>query len=257
MKNVSYSLILAICLCLYGCLGPLTETYYFYESLVSVYENVDYSEEVEVERVSSFPHRVVVRIPTETYARYTWDSTPERWKQDNPDWELWHERHRELSQKNGDVGFNKNINDTDGCAFHYRVWNTDNLITSISIVSNTDFDENHPAGTLLDDVIAITYVSYKSIIENNYTLPEGVGYGNCGYDVTKLLSEFESEDSRFMASTVGGYGNSFWLKFVQDPTLAMQHTFTVTIEFEHGEPYSFTFDLDLTPTIIVGNSYRT
>ncbi len=252
MKNISHALILATCLCLYGCLGPLTETYCFYESLVSIYENVDCGGESEVERSSSFPHTVVVRIPTETYACYTWDSTSERWKQDNPDWELWHERHRELSQKNGDVGFNRNVNATDGCAFRHRVWNTDNLITSISIVSNADFDENHPAGASLDDVVAITYKSYKNIIENNYTLPEGaLGYGYCSYDVTKILSEFESEDSLFMESTMA-YGNSFWLKFVQEPTMIMQHTFTVTIEFEYGEPYSFTFDLDLTPTIIVG-----
>ena len=117
----------------------------------------------------------------------------------------------------------------------------------MSIVSNADFDETHPAGTPLDDIVEITYNSYKHIIENDYTLPEGrYWYGYCHSNETKLLSEFVKEDAIFMESRDFDsiYKTSFKLGVVQDPTLAVNHTFTVTIEFENSEPYSFSFDMD-------------
>ena len=253
MKRKFYIPILVLCLCLYGCLGPWGTIDVLYESLITIYENVDYGGNVEVR---SYPlqnrnHVVAVKIPTEVYAHYYLraDGWNEHFKQINPDWEIWHERHRELSRKNGDVGFDRYVDVSNG-PFMHCVWNTDNLMTAMSIVSNADFDETHPAGTPLDDIVDITYYSYKSIIENDYALPEGrYCHSDCHYSVTKLLSEFESEDSLFMESTCSFWTineYSFWLEVVQEPTLAMQHTFTVTIEFEHGEPYSFSFDMDFT-----------
>lgn len=238
MKRKFYILILGLCLCLCGCLGPFKTEKWFYESLITVYENVDYG---GVSEVLSFPsqRRVIVAMPTKIYAHYVWEGY-EWLKQNNPDWEIWHERHRELSRKNGDVGFNREEDVTNG-AFMHRVWNTDNLMTAMSIVSNADFDETHPAETPLDDIVEITYNSYKHIIENDYTLPEGCyWYGYCHSNETKLLSEFVKEDAIFMMV------DNFVLYFVDQPTAAQHHTFTVTVEFEHSEPYSFSFDMDFT-----------
>ena len=59
-----------------------------------------------------------------------------------------------------------------------------------------------------------------------------------GDKVTKKLSEFQPEDAIFMEV------DRFSLSFVDQPTAAQNHTFTVTVEFEHSEPYSFSFDMD-------------
>lgn len=241
MKLKLYIPILALCLCImYGCyLGPWTEIYWFYESFIVAYVNVDYSEDVEVSRIPLQSRCVSVIIPTEIHAHYVFDGFSERWKQDNPDWELWHERHRELSRKNGDVGFDREV-DVTNYVHNPKVWNTDNLISTMYVVSNADYDDVHLAGVSMNDIVEITYSTHKPFIENGYKHTDANRSVNdySGDWVTKRLSELQPEDSIFMEA---GY---FSLRFVEQPTAAQSHTFTVTIEFEHGEPYSFSFDMD-------------
>lgn len=249
MKRIFHTIILILCLCLYGCSVLWPEQTIFFDSYVVEYDNIDYSGEPEL-FINNNRNLVTVNLPTETYAFYAWEGISETWK-DNPNWELWHERHRELSQKNGDVGFNMEWPYLWG-PYRNSVWNTDNLISAITIVSDADYDLAHPAGVSLNDIVEISYVTHKPFIENEYRhmiVVDGVkqvdidrptnDYG--GDVVSCILSDMQlPDDAIFMDS------DSFSLRFTNQPTAAKNHTFTVTIEFEHSEPYSFTFDLNST-----------
>ena len=103
----------------------------------------------------------------------------------------------------------------------------------------------------MNDIVEITYITHKPFIENGYkhmSEVDGVMQFDrdratndySGDKVTKKLSELQSEDAIFMEA------DSFLLSFVDLPTSAQSHTFTVTVEFEHSEPYSFSFDMDFT-----------
>lgn len=216
----------------------------FRESFVEAYWNVDYSESANIE-IEGYFGRFMVTLPRRVYAQQFYNREPETEEE-----RLLQERFEELSEKNGDVGFDRWVSGTvDNLP---DVWNTDNLISAISIVSNADFDESHLAGESLADIVQIEYCTHKQFIENGYEHQDEQRAVNdyTGDVVTKLLSEFSKEDSLFMDVNFYEYGNSIGNRFtfVQKPTLSMLHTITMTIEFEDRiVPYKFSFDIDFTP----------
>ena len=246
MKQIFYIPVICSCLCFCGC-SLYQETGFLFESYVTEYNNIDYDEEPKLYNTSD--HKIAVVLPTETYAYYAWDGISERWKQDNPDWELWHARHCELSQKNGDVAFNQIVN-LEVWDHSVSVWNTDNLISAITIISNADYDSKHPAGASLNDAVEIVYRTHKPFIENGYKhkiIVDGVEQVDkdrptndySGDVVSCKLSEMQLPADAILMSSDG-----FNLHFINQPASAKSHTFTVTIEFEYGEPYSFTLLLN-------------
>ncbi len=156
----------------------------------------------------------------------------------------WKERHQELSLRYGDIGFN-----TWTAVDHPFIVTWAFPFEVFDVVSNADYDAAHPAGVSLNDIVEITYTTHKPFIENGYKhmievdgvmqLDKDRAINDYGGDkVTKKLSELQPEDAIFMEA------DSFSLSFVDQPTAAQNHTFTVTVEFENGEPYTFSFDMD-------------
>lgn len=250
MRRVFNISIMYLCLCFCGC-GIVQETGYLFESFVTGYNNIDYNAKPELRYISD--HEIAVILPTEIYAYYAWEGISERWKQDNPDWEVWNERHRELSQKNGDVDFNQIIN-LEVWGHSVEVWNTDNLISSITITSSADYDIAHPAGVSLNDIVEITYTTHKPFVENGYKhtiVVDGVEQVDkdrptndySGDSVSCKLSEMQLPTDAILMSSDG-----FVLHFANQPTSAKSHIFTVIVEFEDRiVPYTFSFDINFSP----------
>lgn len=244
MKRIFSASVLCVCLCICGC-SLMQERGFFFESYVIEYVNIDYEGEPKIQ--CDAKNKVAVSLPTERYAFYVWDGISDVWKQSHQNWAQLHERHRELSRKNGDIGFDQIIDLEVWGTTGVVVWNTDNVISAITITSSEDYDNTHPAGVSLNDIVQITYTTHKPFIENGYKHMIEVD-GVLQFDkhrstndysgdrVTKVLSELTPADAIFMDV------DSFSLSFVNQPTSALNHTFSVTIDFEHSEPYSFSFD---------------
>lgn len=83
-------------------------------------------------------------------------------------------------------------------------------MTKIEITSNSDFDENHPAGAVLNDIIYII----KTV----------------GEPVTKLMDEFAFES---IFTSVQGDRTSFLLP--TQPDVASEHVFTMKVYKSNGD----------------------
>lgn len=225
-----------------GCMLLLGEGDVFFSSYVLEYQDIDYQGEAVLHNRIG---RVAIDLPRKLYARQN------VWQSDAPEQVELHTKHQELSHRNGDVGFDTwGWGDSDSYP-HVHVWNTDNLITSITVVSDADFDTDHPAGVNLGDIIEIAYTTHKPFIDNGYKHLDSSRAINdySGYERRKLLVDFTSEDSLFTDSKHSYVADfdyqrcAFELQFTEFPTQSTCHTLTVTFNFERG-PYTIEFDMN-------------
>ncbi len=225
-----------------GCTLLLGEGDVFFSSYVLEYHDIDYQGEAVLHNSIG---RVAIDLPRKLYARQN------VWQSDAPEQVELHTKHQELSHRNGDVGFDTwEWGESDSYP-HVYVWNTDNLITSITVVSDADFDPDHPAGVNLGDIIEIAYTTHKPFIDNGYKHPDNSMASNdySGYKRKELLVDFTSEDSLFTDSKhfyVADFDYqrcAFELQFTEFPTQSTRHTLTVTFNFERG-PYTIEFDMN-------------
>lgn len=213
-----------------GCSNPFHLWEDYYESFVRRYWIIDKQDTAIVETSKSF---VLIKLPHRVYAR------PTPFRGDNlMEQELQVERFDELSKRYGDINFNRWVSSEDSWlgtswAFPFAVF---------EVVSNLDFDEQHPAGTPLNDVMTIRYYTYKLYIENGYKHTDERAIASNDYSgdwVTKPLSEFVPEDAIFMAPDY-----AFELYFVTTPTNEQHHHLTLTVGLEGEDPYTVEFDMD-------------
>ena len=118
-----------------------------------------------------------------------------------------------------------------------------NDIVSIDVVSDTDFSEQHPAGTSLNDIIRFAGTSINEFLQSNYIyqydwnnkpadFPAESRFRGYPYHspINKLLSEIKSEDLLSLTS------DGFWfLLFEKEPTLSKKHELTITVKFDNGK----------------------
>ena len=240
MKRFLYTIVICGCLLAGGCtvVGDLLwrDNVYF-KSFIYRYDDIDYSKQPQVQKASW--KTVRVELPSTIYARQN------VWGYEDVEWQESHTKHQELSQRNGDVNFDTWAYDSDDafvdiCLCH-TVWNTDNPFSAITIVSDADFDDEHPAGTPLDDLVDIKYYTYRLYIENGYKHTDERAMTSNDYSgdwVTKRLSDWTLEDFMFMDTEL------FLLTVTTNPTIEQQHHLTVTIDIDGKDPYTFEFDLD-------------
>ncbi len=242
MKKYMILILSAVSLLLSGCELLFSEGDVFQSSYVLEYQDIDYQGEAVVYKPGG---RLRIDLPRKLHSRQN------IWQSDDAESVRLHEKHQELSHRNGDVGFNK-WGWFKGSDYSFAtVWNTDNLITSITAVSDTDFDTDHPAGANLGDIIEITYITHKPFIDNGYKHLDSSRATSdySGYERRKLLVDFTSEDSLFTESKHYDAFNFDYLKcafqifFMELPTQNMHHTISLTFNFERG-PYTVEFELD-------------
>lgn len=109
--------------------------------------------------------------------------------------------------------------------------------TSVDVTSDQDFDPEHPAGTSLGDLVRLMGVSPYKFIQSGYT--ELYDWGSVSEEyrrifshynhecdpVDKLLKDIQQEDLLL-------FSPDFYLQFVTPPTLAKEHTLTITFRSE-------------------------
>ena len=89
------------------------------------------------------------------------------------------------------------------------------------ITSNADWDEEHPAGTLLDDILWAEFWSYADYIRSGY---ETGGVNN----VQMLVEDLKADDMQMIRDYVIIY-------FTKTPTIDPIHTLTVEWTTVEGE----------------------
>lgn len=120
-----------------------------------------------------------------------------------------------------------------------------NNVVKIDVTSNADFDETHPAGTSLNDIIRFMGMSVSRFLESNYRYshdwtekPEGFQDEERNYSysfhnpVTGLLSELQPEDMMLLSEIVG------FIHFEKNPTLDKVHELTITVTLDNGKMLS-------------------
>ena len=120
-----------------------------------------------------------------------------------------------------------------------------NNVVEINVTSNADFDEQHLAGTSLNDIILFMGMSIHPFLESNYVYshnwdekPEGLKDEKYSFaqsfhsPVTGLLSELKPEDMIMLSEIVG------FLHFEKNPTLSKTHELTITVTLDNGNTLS-------------------
>ena len=153
---------------------------------------------------------------------YNWKSTGE--KKDIYD---------SLCIRNNDMTFNRTVQYVE-----YPHWGNNYMaeyIDSIHIVSNSDFDTNHPAGTLLNDIITLKWQTIKNFIDNEYKWLDG----KTGIAEGTLLSNREVQLSALQPNDlILIFNSTIEFDFNKTPTNSKTHYFTVTVFFDTGEKLS-------------------
>ena len=134
------------------------------------------------------------------------------------------EKYKMLAERNGDTSFNREVFPWErlGEAF------ADNFC-ELHIVSNADWDEEHPAGTPLDDILLAHFDSYAKIIHDGYKI-NGAKLDlsrNDNFTICKkMVSELTSDDMEMLC-----YGYDYYDKDTRNPMIVF--TCAPTLEKEH------------------------
>ena len=101
-------------------------------------------------------------------------------------------------------------------------------LVSISVISDKDFDGDHPAGTPLNDIIAYnTYTPYPWI-------KGGYAGGPVFTRVRKLLDDVNEDDMKLLCAF-----NLCQLTFMSFPTASSFHNMSITVVTDDGRTHSF------------------
>lgn len=105
-------------------------------------------------------------------------------------------------------------------------------VSEISIISDADYNDTHPAGCELIDIAKVNTVSYGNFVLNGYTGKESQE------DIFKPFSEYtQKKRSLWWRGAVGIY--------LPLPTLSRTHNLTVTFSFEGWRSVSSTVRVEL------------
>ena len=105
-------------------------------------------------------------------------------------------------------------------------------VSEISIISDADYNDTHPAGCELIDIAKVNTVSYGNFVLNGYAGKESQE------NIFKPFSEYtQKERSLWWQGAIGLY--------LPLPTLSRTHNFTVTFSFEGWKSVSSTVHVEL------------
>ncbi len=144
-----------------------------------------------------------------------------------------------LGMKHEDMNYNKSIvRSTPNFPHNYLAFD----LLSIILTSNSDFDEQHLAGSPLNDIVQYTAYSPYPFIKSNYSLPN---------EITKIDKCLEECTLNDFILTLGQEENltaihipCCCLTIKQAPTLSKLHTITVTILDDAGNTWEASIDMD-------------
>lgn len=143
-----------------------------------------------------------------------------------------HEKYCQLAAENNDENFNRRCSGGVHAVQYVRT-------ESLHIISDADYDESHPAGTLLDDLVDVAFASAEDYLLSGYkmkqflgkttryqhSLPEELyntpdGLSREGGFLIESLSEFNQIQRKLIQL-------SFRFRFTSPPDVAGNHNFTI------------------------------
>ena len=127
------------------------------------------------------------------------------------------EKFNRWAARNNDIDFNQVL--ANGALPMVATF-ADNF-SKMGVTSNADWDEEHPAGTLLDDILWAEFWSYADYIRSGYE----TGGGN---NVQMLVEDLKADDMQMIRDYVIIY-------FTKTPTIDPIHTLTVEWTTVEGE----------------------
>ncbi len=130
--------------------------------------------------------------------------------------------HKELSERYGDTHFNRK-------ALPFEIALSLPLL-SVDVVALDDYSEEYPAGSSLNDITSLKFMTCYPFVSSGYKSPYGFT------EMKKKLSEIEPEDF-FMLK------DRFGLHLNQAPTTSEEHKMQVTFTFEDGKQITQTLIL--------------
>ena len=142
------------------------------------------------------------------------------------------ELYNKICEENNDVTYNNNIWDF-APGIPHNLASYPNFV-AIDVVSDTDFDAEHPAGTSLNDLLLVTYSSYYEFIASNYTKPEEEALK----DYAAILNSLTADDLRLLDE------HGFVFHFIKYPEVLSKHNLTFTFTSADGTTHSTTYVYD-------------
>ena len=126
----------------------------------------------------------------------------------------------------------KRIRDKNWNKYHFNgpVIALGKIITSVSVISDANFDADHPVGTSLNDLVDFHGSTAYHFIQNGYK-------GNEREYINKKISDLTENDLPFLINW------DLSIEFTKLPDVQMNHKITVTITFEDGVVLSATQDI--------------
>jgi hypothetical protein len=144
-----------------------------------------------------------------------------------------------LCEKNGDMTFNRTV--WVGSP-HPIILYMSTTFVSVDVVSNADFDEQHPAGTSLADIIMLDSTTAKPYIDSGYVEYEyDKEHRYPYYFIHKMLSEVIPYDLILLGDGRGIADGNF--VFESLPTMSKEHTFTITFTDDEGSKMSSSIEM--------------
>ena len=108
------------------------------------------------------------------------------------------------------------------------------IVNTIAITSNADWNADHPAGTSLNDLFDITYHTYYPYVSNRYVGEELT-------TVTKPLTELQYDEMKLIQLDISLMCSSL-------PTEFEHHTLTISFELDTDRTATYEVELDFSVT---------
>lgn len=140
------------------------------------------------------------------------------------------DKHRTLSEKYGDTN---NGNYWSGKDLGFGNYALADSFVDIDIVSDAEYDDEHPAGTSLADIVRVSFRTF-------YPFVSGETKHASSEEVYKFVAELTFEDLTLVE--VGD--DTFAFHFETPPLSAQQHNFTITFITDEGVEYDYTWYMD-------------
>ncbi len=214
MKNLSLRVLPIIILLLV--LGSCNRVYHYYSySYVLQYDEIeDFQPKVYKRQYTDDidPYCIELRFSSSRSASFLSESQDRAW-------------YYQQSIENCDTSYNREVGLILDMIYSDNISWSDNLV-SINVVSDKDFDSDHPAGTSLNDLIYIRYTSAYKYINNDYDdsfTPE---------PEEEYLSEIDQNDLKILVYETPR------LSFARLSDSRETHTLSITVMLDDGRKFT-------------------
>lgn len=155
-----------------------------------------------------------------------------------------------VCEKYGDMTYNRSV-----VLYTTSLFNTyqDPSFVSVDIFSDSDFDEQHPAGSSLAGIVNFFSCSAKPYIDSGYVKYDwGYEFNDARlqgmqpyYPVDKKASELTADDLTLLGiPKQGAYLGNGSFQFESFPTLSKTHIFTIVFTDENGKEISGNVEME-------------